>query len=765
MTLLAKSRSHGELTLEQHLRDTEQAAVRLFHPSTRWGARWPQFFKLDPADPRFLRELRVASLFHDIGKANEDFQRAVTSTAFHKQTLRHEHLSALVMCLRPFREWLSAGGVDADVCTAAVLSHHLKARDDDDAAHPDRRWGQFVGAPTLTVRFDDPQVQSILVRLSELLGRPAPALGSGVLKATLEGDWADAWRLGREAARKLSRALSRDERRKRLVAVKVGLIVSDAVASGLFRVGESIDDWVAQVAHASPLSHEAIGRDIIGNRLRHIGRGASVALHPFQKKAAEIGPRGLLLAACGAGKTLAAWAWAEAQAKTKPIGRVVFLYPTRGTSTEGFRDYAAWAPDGEAALVHGTAGYELQQMQDNPPESLRDRDVPESESRLYALGLWQRRYFSATVDQFLSAMEHRYEALCLLPALADAAVIFDEVHSFDPRMFKSLIAFLREFDVPVLCMTATLPSERSAQLKEAGLRVFPSAAETAELADLSAKERAPRYRVHRVPDAELALAKAEAAFRDGRRVLWVVNQVARAQALASALQQRLGEEVLCYHSRFRLVDRQRTHQRTVESFQQTERPVIAVTTQVCEMSLDLDADVLLTEEAPVTSMVQRFGRSNRHLRRPGVLADVFTYPADGTSRPYSRSDMAGVQEFLTGLDGREVCQAELSQAIEALDLGESDATGASSLFDSGYYAVPHDFRDLDEFARPCILSTDVERFLELKNAGSPTDGLIVPVPRKWAGATAIGMPPFLSIADATNYSETRGFVAPQREVS
>jgi CRISPR-associated endonuclease/helicase Cas3 len=33
--------------------------------------------------------------------------------------------------------------------------------------------------------------------------------------------------------------------------------------------------------------------------------------------------------------------------------------------------------------------------------------------------------------------------LCLLPVLADSAVIIDEVHSFDPRMFKNLVAFLQ----------------------------------------------------------------------------------------------------------------------------------------------------------------------------------------------------------------------------------------------------------------------------------------------------------------------------------
>jgi len=80
-TLLAKSRRHGrELTLHQHLRDTEDAAVQIFRLDGRWGRNGGRFFQIvDPDEQsRFLLNLRVAALFHDLGKANEDFMQAVT---------------------------------------------------------------------------------------------------------------------------------------------------------------------------------------------------------------------------------------------------------------------------------------------------------------------------------------------------------------------------------------------------------------------------------------------------------------------------------------------------------------------------------------------------------------------------------------------------------------------------------------------------------------------------------------------------------------
>jgi CRISPR-associated endonuclease/helicase Cas3 len=80
--LLAKARRNGrELSLERHLRETEEAAQLIFRLDKRWGKNWCRFFKLNDAETqkRFLLNLRVAGLFHDIGKANEDFYRAVTN--------------------------------------------------------------------------------------------------------------------------------------------------------------------------------------------------------------------------------------------------------------------------------------------------------------------------------------------------------------------------------------------------------------------------------------------------------------------------------------------------------------------------------------------------------------------------------------------------------------------------------------------------------------------------------------------------------------
>ncbi len=56
--LLAKSRKHGELTLKQHLIDTEDAAQAIF--KGRILQNWCRFFRVGDTE-KFLTHLRVAA--------------------------------------------------------------------------------------------------------------------------------------------------------------------------------------------------------------------------------------------------------------------------------------------------------------------------------------------------------------------------------------------------------------------------------------------------------------------------------------------------------------------------------------------------------------------------------------------------------------------------------------------------------------------------------------------------------------------------------
>lgn len=557
------------------------------------------------------------------------------------------------------------------------------------------------------------------------------------------------------------------------------------------RENKNIDEWIKEVVHSKVTTNreifDAIITPIIGkinarkndegfdlkkfleeNSTEQIKSLQDDLLHTFQTQVPHQGSRVLLLAACAAGKTLAAWKWAEEQVKHYKVGKVIFLYPTRGTATEGFKDYVSWAPEADAALVTGTARYELEAMAENPPESMAEKDFT-TDDRLFSLGFWSRRYFSATVDQFLGFMEHSYGGICLLPALADSVLIIDEIHSFDMKMFDSLIAFLKHFDIPVLCMTATLPPSRRKQLVDLGLKVYPTESDRDSLKDLEEQENHPRYQLQPVDGFTEAFDKAVKAYREGERVLWVVNTVDRCLAISKRLVDELNVEVLTYHGRFRLTDRQKVHSDTVKAFAFQKggdrKPAIAVTTQVCEMSLDLDADVLITEFAPISSLVQRFGRANRHPDSRNdktfkAMLHVYKPPKD---LPYDRKELDTANTFIDELGSGEISQKRLAEALEKFANEERKADGLPSFFTSGYFATMGSYRDSDEYALPCVLDRDLDEVKKLieSKPKKPYDGFIINVPRKGINPSEdkpSWLPEYLGVAQwEGNYDERSGF--------
>lgn len=728
--LLAKS-GEGAPTLAKHTQDVIDAAAALFgtvERPTRLGDRWLAFFKARREDwPIFVRTLCAAAALHDFGKANDGFQKAVQRQG--NQAIRHEHLSGLLMFHPPIWNWLrTQTDIDWDVALCAVLSHHLKLTDVSLA-------GQLTAGSNWVVRM--PRANDIQFR--------------EILQLIRKADWPtipDSWSFDRtqgcesipNAKKQLVDHLERldedlgaqPERARLLRAVRAALIAADAAGSGLVRQGHSLRQWIEDRFDANALCNaDYIRAEIIDRRIAELSDKWK-GWHTFQIGAGEQGSRTLMLAPCGAGKTLAAWKWIEKQA-TIPVKRVVFLYPTRATATEGFRDYVSWAPEG--SLVHGTASYELDGMFENPADERSKTDYT-AEARLFAIGFWDKRVFSATVDQFLGFLQYAYGAVCLLPVLADSVIVIDEVHSFDDAMFSALKKFLAEFDVPALCMTATLPRQRRHQLEsQCRLTVYDEKPE-----DLLKIAGAPRYRVHRLKNKDDALVIARQGLLDRKKILWVVNTVARAQQLAKDMRRVasvVGGEVLCYHSRFTLDHRKAWHGKVVQAFKAVSaaapKAIIAITTQVCEMSLDLDADILITEDAPITALIQRMGRCNRKtdLPLPG-LGDVYVYkpgdnPEDG--RPYSPEELRNVDVFVSELVSLgAVKQTDLETALAKHGKTAPVADRFVSFTGSGPYADGdvEDFRDLDERTTPGVL--DLDEYVNTAKLRRP--GLIVPVPRK-----------------------------------
>jgi CRISPR-associated endonuclease/helicase Cas3 len=551
--------------------------------------------------------------------------------------------------------------------------------------------------------------------------------------------------------------LRKDEARQRLFrAVKAALIAADSAGSGFAREGYDITAWLSRLFDENNrLDGDYIERHVLAKRIREIEErhGQTFGYHGFQDQAATMPARTLMIAPCGTGKTLAAWRWIKAQLEQAPRGRVIFLYPTRATATEGFRDYVAHAPEADASLLTGTAAYELRDMFSNTDCSRKGGDYL-TEARLYALGYWNKRLFSATVDQFLSFMQQSYKGLCLLPVLADAVVVFDEVHSFDVGLFDAFRKFLHHFDVPVLAMTASLPAGRRQALEAEGLRLFNGAG----LQDLEENAELARYEVATLAHDQAAEAEVRAALANQEKVLWVVNTVDRAQTLAERLKDL---DPICYHSRFTLYDRKQRHSEVIAAFQGKDSGSrLAITTQVCEMSLDLDARLLVSEYAPISSLIQRMGRCNRHAR-PGanIPGRVRLYHPE-RHVPYEAEEMKQAERFIADIDGQPVSQTRLEDLLERYTQGQGrEADRWTAFIDDGPWAADRsdELRDADDHAAQAVLDSAIDAFRAAQHAGTPTDGFIVPVPRSLASIDD-RLPRYLRSAPASHYDPRLGLL-------
>lgn len=286
------------------------------------------FFRLQSEEyERFLANTLAAAAFHDIGKANDGFQKVLTHSG--DQTIRHEHLSGLLLSLPDLTSWLQNNSLlDFDIVLAGVISHHLKVDPD--------HWGQPLGiASSFRVLADKPDFATLLGNIGSVLHLPTPFQPSIPYLWSCQPSpygyyFADLLEEAKTKAHRFGREIKKQPQRlSLLLAIKSALVAVDSAGSGVVRVGHNLESWI-RAAFREPLTAADVHRKVIAPRIQDIEvkTGKTFVLQDFQKQASNLDNRALLLAPCGSGKTLAAWHWITARLEKKPATRVLFLYPT-----------------------------------------------------------------------------------------------------------------------------------------------------------------------------------------------------------------------------------------------------------------------------------------------------------------------------------------------------------------------------------------------------------------------------------------------------
>lgn len=677
------------------------------------------------------RGLRAVGWFQDLGKANEGFLNMLASDGVSLQLARHELISALLLTRNPeLRAWAeSLSSLFFPVIWAAA-GHHRKFHgrlDDPPQVNPVRiftghdQFRELLASAARDLELADPPELRDLT-----LGR-TKGDGADLALMSARGELID------DCVDQLPDENSTNDDIRFVALLKGFGISADVIASAVgarFRSGYSvpraIEENLASI-HLTEADLASVVRTWAWRAVRNAeppedeaGLPDGFVERPFQSEvAASESYTTLAAAGCGSGKSLAAYLWARAWARrrTGEPFRFFFCLPTTGTATEHFRDYAleGGVP---ARLTHSRASVDLQQIAHSGQEDgstgsaeAAEQMLREEAVKLEAVELWSRPINVATVDTVLGLMSNNLKSLCALPAIVNAAIVFDEVHAFDDVLFGHLLAFLKHFPrLPVLLMTASLPDHRLKALE----RVRDDLVFVNGPPEL---ETIRRYEIESLgANDPLIWQRIDEALDAGGHVLWVRNRVGWANRSFDDARNRYGNErVEIYHSRFRYKDRAVIHRRVLDRFRRREeRGMILISTQVAEMSLDLSADLLITDLAPVPSLIQRMGRVNRKLAidsegcwKPALVQDV----SAKDHLPYESSDLEIAKEWISILQrqGGIVSQRDLSDAFRGVEVAEEinlRACEESAIFTSGWWQTDRGMTRSEGTTIPVILEVD-----------------------------------------------------------
>ena len=362
----------------------------------------------------------------------------------------------------------------------------------------------------------------------------------------------------------------------------------------------------------------------------------------------------ILEAPMGMGKTEAALAAAYRLLAERSASGVYFALPTQATSN---RIHSRMGPfierisGGEhgVRLIHSMSWLREDLYVPTLRPSAADAEAKANAREAAAWFRGAKRailepFGVGTVDQALLGVVAAKHFFVRLHALAGKVVVLDEVHSYDRYTGTLIDALIRELEAlgsTVLILSATLTRQRVAELLQRDVaqipdgfpRIIGRAYGESEILHATAAPPPPKTVHLSFREREAAMDAAVTAARDGACVLWICDTVNSAQdtaGLLKSLKTEGGPEIALLHSRFPFFRREELETTWLDALgppsagKQRRHGCILVSTQIVEQSVDVDADLLITELAPTDMLLQRIGRLWRHERpRPVDRAEAW----------------------------------------------------------------------------------------------------------------------------------------------
>ncbi len=360
-------------------------------------------------------------------------------------------------------------------------------------------------------------------------------------------------------------------------------------------------------------------------------------LYGYQIRAGKKVGNLILRSPTGSGKTEAALLWA--QRNQKKNGRLFYTLPSTASLNAMYLRLKKSFNDVDNKLIgllHSRIASSIYSMFENGHDS---------QSLVWMLSsLAKEMYFPirvCTPHQVLKFTLFGKGWEMMLSEFPNSVFIFDEIHAYNPKHVGLTMAtakYIIKKGGSVMFLSATLPKflRRIIQREIPDITFMqPSMKNTSDRHILEQKRHIIEPIDGNILDnIDLIVSESNKV----KSTLIVCNHVPTAQRVYKELVKQVKDTVLL-HSQFCRRDRNKVENELQRSKglngSYKPLPKILVSTQVVEVSLDLDFEQGFSEPAPLDAIVQRMGRVNRYAKRDAAMFRIFTKQLNKDNKVYT----------------------------------------------------------------------------------------------------------------------------------